>query len=346
MKRSTIGLSCAAVLFFAACIVTACAEGTDGEGSGGSTAKGGAAGANAGGSAGSQQGGSAGTAQGGNGGNLQGGSAGSAQGGSGEGGSAGAGEGGSSGGGHAGEGGGGGTCTAPGAWATVQDVAMGTATLPHVWIDGAVAETPMVLTYKSGGGNCLWAVFVRDSSQPYATMVISYGDPAPKVDGGFGDCPKTGTIFPDNVAPGDKLVITGDVSPYAPTGCTQPKQVQINACQVTRTSSGTAPAPVTVQPADVMSGAAKYQGLLVKIENVDAQMQDGGTVGDFGVIKLQGSGLEVHDKFYYREDGPPVFGANQHFASISGVVHLDYCTWALQPVDKCKDFDPKSTDCP
>lgn len=205
----------------------------------------------------------------------------------------------------------------------------------------------MVLTYKSGGGNCLWAVFVRDPSQPYATMVISYGDPAPAADGGFGDCPATGTIFPDNVAPGDKLVITGDVSPYAPSGCTATKQVQVNACSVTRTSTGSAPTAVTVQPADIVSGAAQYQGLLVKVENVDAEMwPDAGTIGPYGSIKLTGSGLEVHDKFYYREDGAPMFGDNQHFASITGIVHLDYCTWVLQPVDKCKDFSPKSTDCP
>lgn len=350
MTRSTIGIGFATAMLAAACIVTACAQGTDADGGAGSTAKGGAAGAaGAGGS--NPQGGNAGNPQGGNAGNPQGGNAGNPQGGSsgsGEGGSAGSAEGGSSGSGHAGEGGGGGKCTALGAWATVQDVAMGTsATGSHVWIDGAVAESPMVLTYKSGGGNCLWAVFVRDPSQPYATMVISYGDPAPAADGGFGDCPATGTIFPDNVAPGDKLVITGDVSPYAPSGCTATKQVQVNACSVTRTSTGSAPTAVTVQPADIVSGAAQYQGLLVKVENVDAEMwPDAGTIGPYGSIKLTGSGLEVHDKFYYREDGAPMFGDNQHFASITGIVHLDYCTWVLQPVDKCKDFSPKSTDCP
>ena len=347
MKRSTLGTGFAVSLIAAAFVVVACAQGSDPDGGAGNAAIGGASGMAGSGQEGSGQGGSAGNPQGGSAGasGQGGGSSGATgQGGSSEGGSAG-----SAGSGHAGEGGGGGECTGVGQWASVQDIAMGVAsTGTQVWIEDAVAESPIVLTYKSGGGNCLWAVFVRDPSQDYATMVISYGDPAPKVDGGTGDCPKTGTLFPDNLAPGDRLSITGTIAPYAPSTCSPmpTKQVQVEACAVSRTSSGTPPTPVTVTPSAIVNGDAKYQSLLVKIENVDAETwPDGGAIGPYGVIKLAGSGLEVHDKFYYTEDGAPAYPEGQHFTSITGIVHLDYCTWALQPLDKCTDIVPKSTDC-
>jgi hypothetical protein len=55
--------------------------------------------------------------------------------------------------------------------------------------------------------------------------------------------------------------------------------------------------------------------------------------------------LEVHDKFYYKQEGAPEFDDGQHFDSIVGVSHLDYCTWALQPRSRCTDFDPPSMGC-
>jgi hypothetical protein len=127
-----------------------------------------------------------------------------------------------------------------------------------------------------------------------------------------------------------------------------PKQPQVKAgCAISKLGSGPAPEPVLVSdPALLKAGAVQYRGLLVAVENVDCETYDGGSVGPYGVITLTASGLEVHDKFYFKAEGAPEFGPAQHFARIVGVSHLDYCTWALQPLSKCTGFTPKSLDCP
>ncbi|MBI5532521.1 MAG: hypothetical protein HY898_07390 [Deltaproteobacteria bacterium] len=366
MKWATIGLGVAGAGLVIASAMAGCAEGEDPVF--GNAGKGGAAGQEGGlgGQAGGQPtGGNGGTSQGGAGGSSTGGSAGSSAGGSGgtggtsaggsggtsAGGSGGTSAGGSSG--HAGEGGGGGSCKASGTWASVDDVATSkVAAGTTVWIEGAIATTRKLVVYSSKNtGTCLWGVFVKAPTQPYGTMVVSYGDNMTTLaDGGAGTCPDTGSDIPNGIMPGDVLDITGDTDAYAPSTCTAPtpaKQIQVKACSVVKTGGGGAPAPVEVSnPADLKTGDPKYQGLLVRITNVTAQNFDGGTVGPYGVITLQGSGLEVHDKFYYTTDGAPEFGPAQHFNSIVGINHLDYCTWALQPRDKCKDLDPKSIGCP
>lgn len=83
----------------------------------------------------------------------------------------------------------------------------------------------------------------------------------------------------------------------------------------------------------------------MKIENVTAENFDGGAVGPYGVIELEGTDLQINDKFYYSESGAPQFDPSQQFKHIIGISHLDYCDWVLQPRDKCTDFDPASKDC-
>jgi hypothetical protein len=221
----------------------------------------------------------------------------------------------------------------------------------QVELTGVVVTTHKILVNKSKStGSCLWGTFVKDPAADYGLMVVAYGDKAPSDgSGNYGDCPTGTDPIPNDIAPGDIVNMTGTTSSYAPSSCpagTTP-QVQLKVCAFTKTSSGQAPAPVVVaDPAMLKTGNKKYQGLLVKIENVDAENYDGGTVGPYGVITLAGSGLEVHDKFYYSTAGAPQFAPSQHFNFIVGISHLDYCTWALQPRDKCADFDPKSLDCP
>jgi hypothetical protein len=119
--------------------------------------------------------------------------------------------------------------------------------------------------------------------------------------------------------------------------------------QITGNDTSKAQPVVVSSPADLAKGLSQYRGMLVQVNNVTADnWADGGVVGAYGVMKLQGSGLEIHDSFYYKNatnGGAPQFSAGQTFTSIVGINHLDYCTWVLQPRDKCSDFNPKSTDC-
>lgn len=75
-------------------------------------------------------------------------------------------------------------------------------------------------------------------------------------------------------------------------------------------------------------------------------------VGDYGTIKLTGSNLEVGDKLYYRGydkqtcyTGPMFSDLNIKWTALDGFGYLNYCTWSLQPDNKCADFNPASEDC-
>jgi hypothetical protein len=42
----------------------------------------------------------------------------------------------------------------------------------------------------------------------------------------------------------------------------------------------------------------------------------------------------------------PVFNVpTPVFTSVSGFVYLDFCTWNLEPANKCHDLSPPSADC-
>jgi hypothetical protein len=65
-------------------------------------------------------------------------------------------------------------------------------------------------------------------------------------------------------------------------------------------------------------------------------------------------GLQIGDKLSYIGDlkatnicynGPQFMSTMPSFTSVSGFVYLDFCTWGLDPADKCHDFQPPSTDC-
>ena len=243
--------------------------------------------------------------------------------------------------------GGGGNCPT-GQASSVADIANGTTAVGiQADVKGAIATTKKLVVYfNKTSGSCLWGFFAKDPSADRGTMLISYGDNAP-ANGTEDQCPAGTDAIPADIVPGDTVDFVGEVDAYAPSSCTGVnKQVQVKVCSVTKTGSGAAPAPVTVSPNDLAAGGAALQGLLVQITSVDAEdWPDGGTVGPYGVIQIAGSTLEVHDKFYYKATGAPEFGASQHFNSIVGIAHLDFCDWVLQPRDKCTDFDPSSGDC-
>ncbi len=240
---------------------------------------------------------------------------------------------------------------------TVKDIATGVVGADQAVKFSAVATTPAMLVYSSkSSGSCLWGVFVKDPAADYGTMIVSYGDKATTdADGGAGACPDVSTSgLLDGVVPGDVLEITAKTDAYAPSSCTgAAPQVQIvifqdqKSCAMTKTGSGAAPAPVKVTDlAGIKAGKGDFQGLLVEINDVTAEdWPDAGAVGPYGKIKLSGSGLEIHDSFYYKAKGAPQFCSAQHFNKITGIVHLDYCDWVIQPLDPTTDFDPPSPQC-
>ncbi|MCU0691764.1 MAG: hypothetical protein MUF54_10215 [Polyangiaceae bacterium] len=269
-------------------------------------------------------------------------------GGTGGGGTGGGGEtGGQDGGGTGGTGGSSANCPA-GQASTVASVADGTvADNIQVEITGAIATTKKLVVYfGKSKGTCLWGMFVKDPSADRGLMVVSYGENA-AANASQADCPKGTDALPD-VTPGDTVNIVGKVSPYAPSSCSPApaKQMQVTACSATVTGKVDAPAPVVVTKLDdLAAGAAQYQGLLVRVENVVAENVDGGAVGPYGVIQLADTELQVNDNFYYAASGAPAFDPSQQFKSITGISHLSYCDWVLQPRDKCTDFDPPSKNC-
>ncbi len=161
--------------------------------------------------------------------------------------------------------------------------------------------------------------------------------------------------------------VFGQVNAYAPSSCSPApvKQNQLRVfqnCPITTNGTATvpAPAPLDTTTADTIAAGTdattinKWAGALVEMTNVSAQAVDGGgAVGAFGVIKLNETKLEAHDKIMYYDAKDPknpsnawVYATAPTFNRIDGLIYLDFCTWSLNPRDKCTDLDPKSDDCP
>lgn len=202
--------------------------------------------------------------------------------------------------------------------------------------------------------------------------VIELGEPA-------------GDAFPDDLEPGDVLDIVGETDYFLLTNyCTETGDSQVpmrqvsQVCSATRTSSGaTLPTAATISGADVAKLGSptdtdfhdKWGGVKVRIEGVSADATGeagdctGGeetVVGQYGVITLnEGDGLEVGNEIYYQglmrslgatcRSGPllcTASGTSYDFTAIEGFSYLEFCTWSLQPNDKCADLTPASADCP
>jgi hypothetical protein len=242
-----------------------------------------------------------------------------------------------------------------------------------VSLTGVVAMSQKFLTYKSNStGSCLWGVFVSapglaTTAENTGLLVVSYGFDAVTNDAGQAYCPKlgqepAGDMIPDDVAPGDVLDFVGTTSYYVPSTCGEEPgestigQFQIQACSGVKTGTAAVPAAAVVDPADLSDAANKdfhdkWGGVKVRIENVTPA--EAPVVGMYGIITLTEGGLLVPDEIYYRGyaqaqnkcHAGPVFADGTIFASIEGFSYRDYCTWVLEPNDKCADFDPPSEDC-
>lgn len=195
-----------------------------------------------------------------------------------------------------------------------------------------------------------------------------------------------GDAFPDDVGPGDVLDIVGETDYFLLTNyCTNAGDSQVPArqvaqvCSVNRTSTGgPTPAAALLTGADVAALGSptdtafhdQWGGVKVRIEGVSAEPSgnsiddctggDVTVVGDYGVITLnEGDGLGVGNDIYYQgllrsldytcRSGPLLCtppATTYDFTSIEGFNYLAFCTWTLQPNDKCTDFAPQSGDCP
>jgi hypothetical protein len=220
----------------------------------------------------------------------------------------------------------------------------------------------------SEGQKCWFGAFVSDFADGASGILLVASAPRVGADGAQ-PCPSGRDALPDDLAPGDVVDAFGTLSEFAAAACSQAApQLELvvhDGCPVRRRGRVASPA-AAVMDAALGSELAKgedrsllrhWGGALVRLENVTAVRDGDGAdvVGAYGVIRLEESGLEVHDKIYYYDlsvPGPgapakaPRFSFPTAFRSITGLVYLDYCTWSLAPRDKCADLDPPSEDCP
>ena len=261
--------------------------------------------------------------------------------------------------------------------------ASGFVTGTQVRLSGLVATTIKFEVSKSSAGECSWGVFLSTPgltvAAPHsAILTINNGTPASASDGGPAQCPTlqanqpAGDLFPDDTLPGDVFDIVGFATSVAPSACVASAgavpnmstvgQYQLNALSaVTRTSRGAAvPAPYVFTAGDAASLSAgqdatflgEWGGALVTVENLMAVEQQGSLVDAYGHLLLS-DGLQIGDKLYFVKSvaatdscyAGPDFANTPTFSSISGIVYLDYCTWGIDPLDKCNDFVPPSNDC-
>jgi hypothetical protein len=227
----------------------------------------------------------------------------------------------------------------------------------------AIVTSQKFLVSHSKAGSCLWGVFVGAepvAGKPRGILLVSYGERAE----GEERCPSGTDGLPDVLAPGDRLSAVGTYSPYAQTSCAgvvPAPQLRVEAaCPVVVSGKGAPVMPVTVSHADadvIAQGTdaavlRQYAAGLVRLEDVSGvRAEDGeGVVAPYGVLRFAETRLEVHNDVEY---GAVTAGGRSlafpypsRFATVTGLVHLDYCSWTLAPRDRCRDFQPPSANCP
>jgi hypothetical protein len=230
----------------------------------------------------------------------------------------------------------------------------------------AIATSQKFLLSHTGSGGCLYGAFVGaepDAEGPHGLLIVSYGEDAPADEA----CPTGTDAIPDELVPGDVLAATGYLSGYAPSGCSAVPASQLMvdaACPFERTARTAPPEPFTLSldQADAIARGSDektlrtFAGGLVRLDDVTARRpaEGNGSVGPYGVIQLNETRLELHNDLAYGDltlggPGDPQkyldFPFPQRFAAVTGLVHLDYCTWSLAPRDPCSDLSPPSGNC-
>lgn len=232
----------------------------------------------------------------------------------------------------------------------------------------ATATSQKYLVSQTSSGSCLWGAFVGDEAaaeEPRGVLVVSYGPEAT----GDERCAPGGDALPDALEPGDRLRVVGRASSFAPSTCggtvAAPQLIADARCAVELLGHAEPPEPIAL-PRGVANALARgddpelvrrWAGGLVRLEDVSALPNEGGdgAVRPYGVVALAETELEVHADIEYGDlsaGGPrdPSKGLDfpypTTFRSVTGLVLLDYCDYALAPRSRCLDFDPPSVGCP
>ncbi len=206
-----------------------------------------------------------------------------------------------------------------------------------------------------------------------------------KISNRFADDPLPGDVIPDDIKPGDVVNVSGTADSFLLNACaaemngSKVPQKQISfACKFEKTGmTVTPPAPhVFTLPEDIaklgsptdLAFHEQWGGVKVRIgaeSTVVPQADPGGgsgmvVVGKFGIIKLANGvpndpmkpNVNVGNKLYYRGydkqtcySGPMYSSVDIKFTAIDGFNYLNYCTWDVEPNNKCVDFAPPSEDC-
>jgi len=232
----------------------------------------------------------------------------------------------------------------------------------------AVATSQKFLVSHASSGGCLFGAFFGTepaADGPRGVLVVSYGaDAAAKQ-----PCTPGHDAIPDELAPGDAVSAVGYVTSYAPSTCgavTPAPQLMVDAgCSLARSGRRVLPAPFVLSP-DAATRLAtgtdaafvrRFAGGLVQLQDLSTLRPDEGTgsVGPYGVVQFAETALELHNDLEYGDlgaggPGDPdkslVLPYPTTFSSITGLVYLDYCSWALTPRSRCADLVPPADDCP
>jgi len=248
-----------------------------------------------------------------------------------------------------------------------------------VTIEGVVAMSQKFLLSQSRAtGSCLYGLFVSEQVEETAAntgmLVVSFGAPAfIPVGETRAVCAKIGQepgcdAIPDDVKPGDVLTVTGtsQIFPNPPTNCSgddpdnQVGMRQLSGtCYVERTGTATIPRPHVLTPEEVVRISSttdaefhnSWGAVKVRTENVGVIPSGDEVVGGFGIITLD-NGIHVGNKIYYRPYSenkchaqPDFPNTSIVFERVDGFHYLNFCTWGIEPNDKCGDYSPGSADC-
>lgn len=229
-----------------------------------------------------------------------------------------------------------------------------------VTVGSLVASSQKFLVSEAKSGSCLWGAFaaaVERRGAGSGLLLVAFG--TPHRDGE--PCRHGEDGIPDDLTPGDLIEVRGFVDEFAPSACdgvAASPQLRVDAsCPVHRMGRATPPEPAAIdfELADRLAQGTDrsllrdWAGALVRLETVSALQdpEDGDAVFPFGVVRLAETRLEVRSRLYYfdlTEGGPrasaksPRYEHPRAFASVTGLVLLDYCTWVLAPRDRCVDM--------
>jgi hypothetical protein len=192
-----------------------------------------------------------------------------------------------------------------------------------------------------------------------------------------------GDAFPDDTKPGDVLDITGETAYFLLPQCAttaggstvaQYQLAKVNPGGAVKTGTAAVPAAHKLTAADLAKIADQsdkafhdsWGNVKVEIDNVVSEAQDNNgtpSIADsFGHILVHDAAVamptaadkvQVGDKIYFRAylkasnfcyAGPVYANPVTTFTAMEGFNYLDFCTWNLQPNNKCADLSPPSPD--